>query len=382
MRRTWLVLLILAATAPAPEAQTAAPAEDACSFDSGDSAESLAKALANAKSCAAAAAKFNDCRWGSSADTQFAPIVIGKCEQTFFRKLSSAGKTRYATEMQLCAYEYSRQTGTLYMSEAASCQVDVASAYAAKPALANSVEPRASFDCGKAKTPLEMAICSDIRLGHADIVLSRAYAPALTNPDTKRTELVQNQKHWLEAVPAKCGLTGAPAPKKTIDCIIHEFEVRFTDLDRCDLGGDMMECLNTPDEPEEPEGKPGLDTSQRASFNCEKPATGIEIAICADSSLGKADIQLAESYIDAGSNLGPGMHAPLVMSERHWLRFVNQSCPLGAIGGIPPLLTRECLREAFEVRSEQLQTCPRKPVAEQLSCLNHFMLMPESAVPH
>src|SRR5437660_590284 len=153
-----------------------AAAQEACEFFSDDAFDKLARALSHAKSCAAAAAKMHDCAWGSSADTQLAPIVVAKCEKTFLGKLSAPAKKRYYEEMQLCAYQFARQTGTMYMSAAALCQVDVAAHFAGAPEIANQPSPRAGFDCDKARTPLETAICSDIRLGHADIVLSRVYA--------------------------------------------------------------------------------------------------------------------------------------------------------------------------------------------------------------
>ena len=47
-----------------------ARAQDSCGFGSEDAFDTLAKALTEAKLCAAAAAKMRDCAWGSSADTQ------------------------------------------------------------------------------------------------------------------------------------------------------------------------------------------------------------------------------------------------------------------------------------------------------------------------
>jgi hypothetical protein len=124
-----------------------------------------------------------DCAWGSSADTQLAPIVITKCEKRFFDKLSPAAKEHNGQEMQLCAYEYARQEGTLYMSAAALCQVDIAARFATNPAAASQALGRASFDCDEAQTPLERAICSDIKLGHADSVLSRVYSRTLKSSE-------------------------------------------------------------------------------------------------------------------------------------------------------------------------------------------------------
>ena len=118
----------------------------------------------------------HDCAWGSSADAEFAPVAISKCEKTFLARLPSPAHDRYTEEMQLCAYEESRADGTIHISEAALCQADVAADYAMHPEKSNDHPLRASFNCASAKTPLETAICSHIALGHADIVLSRVYS--------------------------------------------------------------------------------------------------------------------------------------------------------------------------------------------------------------
>ncbi|MGB7845888.1 MAG: hypothetical protein WBL63_09760 [Candidatus Acidiferrum sp.] len=111
--------------------------QEPCHYEAEDGFDAVAKDLSEAKSCGAAVAKMHDCAWGSSADTQLAPIVIKKCEKTFFRNLSPAAQKRYGDEMQLGAYEYSRQEGTMYMSAAALCQVNVAADFAANPAAAS-----------------------------------------------------------------------------------------------------------------------------------------------------------------------------------------------------------------------------------------------------
>jgi hypothetical protein len=212
-------------------------AQEACGFGSSDALDKLARDLSQAKSCGAAAAKLHDCAWGSSADTRLAGIVIAKCEETFLGNLSSAAKNRYSEETELCAYEFARQTGTLYISAAALCQADVAVHFAGYPQSANRPSPRASFDCGKAQTALETAICSDIRLGHADIVLSRVYARALRDSDKEqRPALIRNEKGWLRRVPAKCGLSHMPLTEESLSCVRNEFELRFTALDTCSHG--------------------------------------------------------------------------------------------------------------------------------------------------
>jgi uncharacterized protein len=367
MRRLILVLLFSIC------ASILACAQEPCQFASDDAFDQLANALSHAKSCDEAVKKMHACAWGSSADTQFAPIVIGKCEKTFFDKLSPTGKKRYEDEMQLCAYEYARQEGTMYMSEAATCQVDVAAYFAADPAAGHKPTARASFDCTKAKTPLEKSICSDIRLGHADIVLSRVYAGLLKGSDkADSSTLIQSEKQWLQNIPAKCGLSTRPFSQKSLNCVRNEFELRFTALDSC--FEETANCLEAIAKDDAEGSAAALSASPRASFDCEAPSTALEIVICADAELGQTDIKLAKAYHDADTAMPTAQHKEFVASGRRWLRFVNGSCPMGAIGGIPPILTRSCVRAAFETRIAQLQTCPQKKPQERMSCLNDLRL--------
>lgn len=338
----------------------------------------VAKDLIQAKSCDAAVAKIRDSAFGSSADTQLAPIVITKCEKTFFDKLSPAAKKHYGEEMQLCAYEYAQQEGTMYMSAAALCQVDVAARFATDPALANQPPARASFDCGRARTPLEMAICSDIRLGHADIVLSRVYSGMLkgSSEGSEKSALIQSERLWLQRVPAQCGLSGSRFSEKSLNCIRDEFELRFSALDTCNEGvaavGPIADCLrNVADElataaPSAP--------APRASFDCETPSSALEIVICADAELGQLDIQLAQAYRDAGTVMRGEQHKGLIDSERQWLRLVSGTCPLGVVGGIPSVYARACVRSAFQTRIAQLPTCAKKEPQQRIQCLNDFHL--------
>jgi uncharacterized protein len=354
-------------------ANISAHAQEPCNYGSDDPFKAMAKDLSQATSCAAAAAKMSDCAWGSSADTQLAPIVVAKCEKTFYRKLSPAAQKRYADEMQSCAYEYAQQEGTIYMSAAALCQVDIAARYAADPVAAGERPLRASFDCAKAKTPLEIAICSDKSLGLADIVLWRSYSGWLKNSNKQeRAALIQSEKEWLQTVTPECGLSPTPASPKSIECIRSKFEDRFLALDSCSDG--ITDCLRRiADGAEMPHVVPSLPT-KRASFDCDAPSSALEIVICADADLGQTDIELAQTYRDASAVMYPMQRKELIASERKWLRFVSQSCPLGAVGGIPPVLARACVSTAFQTRIAQLRTCPQKKEQERISCLNEFHL--------
>ena len=349
-------------------------AQEKCSFGGEKAFDDLMTALEKAPSCRAAADKLHRCEWGSSADTQFAPVVISKCEKAFLPKLPPPAEERYIQEMQLCAYEESRAEGTLSMSEAAMCQVDVAADYATRPEKKNDHPLRASFDCASARTSFETATCSHIALGNADIVLSRIYSGVLKIATSKeRSAVVQNQKDWLAMVPRKCGLNTSPISDRSINCARNEFELRFSTLDDCegntpDDEANMVSCIVA-------SSKSWADTpdySPRASFDCEKPSDGVELAICADSDLGQLDLNLAAVYSDTQTLLPTSDHDALAASQQQWHKFVAGTCPLGVVGGIPHVIARACIRDLYQKRIAQLQSCSRKESSEALSCLNHF----------
>ncbi len=59
----------------------------------------------------------------------------------------------------------------------------------------------ASFDCGKARKLVEVAICADAQLSDADEKLAAAYRAALaTNQNEWKAEIVKNQRRWLVSV--------------------------------------------------------------------------------------------------------------------------------------------------------------------------------------
>ena len=349
-------------------------AQDQCHYGSEGVFDALAKDLTQAASCDVAAAKMRDCASGSSADTQLAPIVISKCESGFLRKLSPEAEKRYADEMQLCAYEYARQEGTMYMSAAALCQVDVVAHFAADPVAASRPAGRTSFDCDKAKTPLELAICSDIRLGHADIVLSRVYAGTLKNSDKEgRSALIASEKQWLQSIQTKCGLSATLDSQESRNCLINEFELRFTVLDSC--SEKITYCLQSSGDVGDQPAAARSTSNRRASFDCETPSSALEIVICADAELGQTDIELAQALHDADTANATVLHKDLIESQRKWFSFVSRTCPLGAAGGIPSVLARSCVRTSFQTRIVQLQTCSQKELQARIPCLNDFHLL-------
>jgi uncharacterized protein len=266
----------------------------------------------------------------------------------------------------------------MWMAVASGCQVDVSKHFAAEPAALNQPAPTASFDCAKAQTAMEKAICSDIRLGHADIVLSRVYTDRLQGPEKDRAVLIENQKRWRQGVAAKCGVTiavkGLLSPK-SMNCLRNEFELRFTALDSC--VGEIEDCVLPPFDAHRRSESAAVSagntarTEARATFDCQKASTPLENVICADADVGQADIRLAHAYRQADRAMS-GQHRELVESQRQWLGRVSKYCPLGDAGGIPDMTARLCVRDRFENRTSQLQACSKKEPQERLTCLNDF----------
>jgi uncharacterized protein len=355
---------------------TRAFAQHDCEFGGEDAANKLDSGLEHAKSCKDAADLFNDCRWGSSADASFGATTVARCEKEFYNKLTTAQKNNYIDEMQLCAYRQSRQQGTISISEAASCQVDLAASIAANPHVADKPVPRASFDCERAQSPLERAICSDASLGRADVLLGRIYEQDLKLLKIElRATFVENERKWLKDVPRQCGLDDTAPSRKVLNCLRNAFEIRFSSLDACGDEGPSG-CLEPDSNPEDYRGSEAEDSSApRASFDCNAPNTALQVVICDDHDLGQKDLQVAHSLDAAMGAADPKPRKQLQDSQQKWLDFVRASCPLGVVGGIPDILTRGCIRSAYEVRTKQLDSCMKQPAGDRAQCLGDFKIV-------
>lgn len=93
-------------------------------------ADATTTAIEKAPTCAAAAAVYEACTWGSSMDVQFGQRVVEKCEAEFRGKLSPAKQRAYKRAQDTCRRKYARRQGTLYLSLAMSCAVTAANSYA------------------------------------------------------------------------------------------------------------------------------------------------------------------------------------------------------------------------------------------------------------
>ena len=121
------------------------------------------------------------------------------------------------------------------MSEAALCQADVAEDLATHLDKWQLKPLRASFDCALDQNT---ARDDDLRRHRAWPCRHRSLSqlhqlPKECKRRLERAALVADEREWLRALPAKCGLSVLPASQKTINCLRNQFEIRFTLLDSC-----------------------------------------------------------------------------------------------------------------------------------------------------
>ena len=254
MRRIALALAALLIGAGSGHAATAQ--ECPYPFGAGEGADQLIKGLEAAPTCEAAYDLHTLCAWGSSADATFAQVVIPKCEASFLSGLSPARTRSYKARLQQCTDKYAHEDGTMYIAFTASCQEEVALAFAKNAAAASRVKVstlpavKASFDCRKAQQPLELVICSQDEIGTADIALSQAYTTARQKSSAAgRATLTRSERGWLDFVAAKCDLptTGTTAHVLTRACVRGAFEVRRDQIGLClaKSAEQQAACLST-----------------------------------------------------------------------------------------------------------------------------------------
>jgi uncharacterized protein YecT (DUF1311 family) len=89
--------------------------------------------------------------------------------------------------------------------------------------------PAPSFDCTKAGTPVEHAICGDVPLARRDRQLQAIYAALLRHTAAKKKEALRQAQHaWLQQRNATCGV--AP-PAGIVGCLDGLYQKRLTALE-------------------------------------------------------------------------------------------------------------------------------------------------------
>lgn len=89
--------------------------------------------------------------------------------------------------------------------------------------------PVASFDCAKAATPVERAICADAALARLDREVAQAYGDRLAESaaDRRKEQLRAAQRGWLERREATCR---DKAERERGDCLAGLYRARLDEL--------------------------------------------------------------------------------------------------------------------------------------------------------
>ncbi|GIL40780.1 lysozyme inhibitor LprI family protein [Roseiterribacter gracilis] len=88
-----------------------------------------------------------------------------------------------------------------------------------------------SFDCAKATTDIERAICASPDLSALDRDLETAFRAALANSGDARDALLREQRVWLDLQRARCGPWDRPAnAEKQLFCLLHEYQLHVASL--------------------------------------------------------------------------------------------------------------------------------------------------------
>jgi len=107
----------------------------------------------------------------------------------------------------------------------------------AAPSSANA----ASFDCAKARSPVEKAICGDTKLSNLDEYLGHYYEAARMALGDGADCLRDDQRHWIRAVRNPCGAN--------VTCLTKAYLKRLATLDGLQPGATQIRTIELPREP-------------------------------------------------------------------------------------------------------------------------------------
>lgn len=89
----------------------------------------------------------------------------------------------------------------------------------------------ASFDCTKAKSPQEKAICASPELSAADKKIADAYKAALITATADKKEAVRvGQRAWLHVVADRCLIPGLEPSAALPECLLGYYQTRIQEL--------------------------------------------------------------------------------------------------------------------------------------------------------
>jgi len=128
--------------------------------------------------------------------------------------------------------------------------------------LAAGTAHAASFDCSKAKTSQEKAICGSPELSAADERMAAAYKALLaaTTPEIKPA-VRDNQRSWNVKMAADCKTAAAEPGATLATCLLASYKARIPELNRMLTDGDYKFVsksikLTTPDTPDGGQPRP------------------------------------------------------------------------------------------------------------------------------
>jgi uncharacterized protein len=265
----------------------------------------------------------------------------------------------------------------------------------------------ASFNCAKAKTAIQRAICGDATLSEWDSRMGELYRKALAQ-QRKNKQLPADQRRWLAERDGKCQATKAA---ELNSCVLEMTKARLAELTtvvtpaepatvvattkpapaisqtsdnaRClaiedaDLRVDCLEGaqesvetrpLPAPDSaaasapapasaaqtsPLLP-GKPQSRQRYSASFDCAKAKATIQRAICGDAALAEWDSRMGELYRQASAQ--QGKNKKLSAEQRQWLSQRDDKCKSAEAAEL-----NSCVLEMTKTRLAELATVVATP---------------------
>ena len=99
--------------------------------------------------------------------------------------------------------------------------------------LVSNAAVAASFDCTKAKTPQEKAICASPELSAADDQMAAAYKAALAGATPEMVGKVrEGQRVWLRAIADHCVIPGSAHQTALAECLLGYYQTRTAELQR------------------------------------------------------------------------------------------------------------------------------------------------------
>jgi uncharacterized protein len=162
-----------------------------------------------------------------------------------------------------------------------------------------------SFDCAKASTATEFAICRSRELSALDVQLADAFkARRATLSEAQRRSLTSDQRAWLSRRNA-CG--------SRTDCLAREMRDRIAALRVSPPVAALRVNLPVAASP----------ATARPSFDCARASHPAEHTICRSSELARLDWALHHAYQAALGRAAASGKVSLRDKQRAWLRSRN-----------------------------------------------------------